>query len=165
MCITQSFNQKHSCPRSNADIYDQVQYVAVQTVFSHMGVTKFETLHMVSQGDIVIVRGWADVCCKDTNKSGRLHYATTYVVKDGKIISYDEMTDSGTISANLVLRLPQLSHQSPEMPASDLTIEMRMWAILQPLRKPCLPSEGASHRKRWVSARKACLHHARVQKY
>lgn len=60
-----------------------------------MEVTKAETLHMVSQGDVVIARGWIDFRCKDTNKSGKLQYAITYTVKDGKIISYDEMTDSG----------------------------------------------------------------------
>ena len=75
--------------------HDSREDVAVQTAFSHMEVTKVETLHMVSQGDVVIVRGWADARCKDTNKSGRLQFTITYVVKDGKIISYDEMTDSG----------------------------------------------------------------------
>lgn len=135
--------------KHSSKFHDSLDTVVVQTAFSHMEVTKVETLHMVSQGDIVIVRGWLDARCKDTNKSGRLHFTITYVVKDGKIISYDEMTDSGIIPANLVLWLAQRSHQSPGLPAAGLTIEVWMCGALQPLKKPCSPSEGLSPSKHW----------------
>ncbi|KAK9828330.1 hypothetical protein WJX74_009134 [Apatococcus lobatus] len=65
-----------------------------ELAFSNMDVSKHETLHMISQGDVVISRGWADARCKATNKSGRLHYATTWTVKDGRVICYNEMVDS-----------------------------------------------------------------------
>ena len=67
----------------------------MQTAYSVLEVKKAKNAHIIAQGNTVIWRGWADFYCKPTSKSGRLQYAITWQVKDGRVTSYDEMTDSG----------------------------------------------------------------------
>ncbi|KAK9828279.1 hypothetical protein WJX74_007079 [Apatococcus lobatus] len=70
-----------------------------ETAFSLLEVRKGENLHIIAQGDIVIWRGWADICCRATKKSCKLQYTITWHVKDGKIISYDELVNSAAEEA------------------------------------------------------------------
>ena len=71
------------------------QYVA-QTVAEGVQLLGGENTYKMCHGDIVIWRGWSQIRVKPTGKTGRMEYVITYKVKDGKIVSYDELTDSGS---------------------------------------------------------------------
>ncbi len=69
--------------------------LVLQTVFEAMQFLGGENTVKMCDGDTVMWRGWSQIRVKSTGKTGRMEYVVTYKVKDGKIISYDELTDSG----------------------------------------------------------------------
>jgi len=58
----------------------------------------FEPRQFVAQGDRVIALGWYKAKAKATGRSFESHWAMSFVLRDGKVLKFQEYTDTGTIA-------------------------------------------------------------------
>jgi hypothetical protein len=65
-------------------------------------VLQFEPRDFIAQGDQVVVRGQYAGRVKDTGREYTTYFIHIFTVRDGKIVNFDEYTDTAAIAAAFV---------------------------------------------------------------
>jgi uncharacterized protein len=71
----------------------------IETFGSNAKPSKFETREFIVDANKVVVLGYEEVTAIPTGKEWKAHWTMTFTVKNGKIISVDEVVDTEAISA------------------------------------------------------------------
>jgi uncharacterized protein len=69
-----------------------------QTLDQTTEFSAFEPRQYVAQGDRVIALGWYAGKAKATGRSFESHWAMSFVLRDGKVLKFQEYTDTGAIA-------------------------------------------------------------------
>lgn len=71
----------------------------IETFGSNASPSVFETREFIVDGPKVVVLGYEEATAIPTGKQWKAHWTMTFTVKNGKIISVDEVVDTEAISA------------------------------------------------------------------